>query len=65
LRLTSLSRFTFTDEQSQFILDFLYHNHRGTYNKIMTQNATNTARLPSWWTQSNTKAFRDLLRNGN
>ena len=58
--LTSLSRFTFTPQQTQFILDFLRHNHGEVYNKIM--QGTNT---PQWWRQSNTKQFRDLLKNAN
>lgn len=65
LRLTSLSRFTFTPQQSQFILDFLYHNQRAEYNNIMQDSYNNPANSPQWWRQSNTKKFRDLLRNAN
>jgi hypothetical protein len=49
LGLTSLSRFTFTPEQEQFILDFLYNNHRDVYNNLMQDTSgTNTTRPPFW-----------------
>lgn len=65
LRLTSLSRFTFTREQEQFILAFLQHNHRGVYDNLMHDSAGYPTNKPIWWKQSNTKIFRDLLRNAN
>ena len=65
LNLTSLSRFTFTPEQEQFILTYLLYNHRGFYDNIMQDVAGNPINQPAWWKQSNTKIFRDLLRNAN
>ena len=65
MSLTSLSRFTFTREQEQFILAFLQHNHRGVYDNLMHDSADYPTNKPVWWKQSNTKTFRDLLRNAN
>jgi hypothetical protein len=64
LGLSSLSRFTFTNEQSDFIKNFLYHNHRDIYNKLMIDH-NGVSDKPMWWKQDNTKKFRDLLRNAN
>jgi hypothetical protein len=33
--LSSLSKFTFTPEQEQYVLTFLLHNHRDIYDNIM------------------------------
>lgn len=60
--LTSLSRYTFTPDQEQYILTFLLHNHRPVYDNIML-NQPGNINQPQWWKQSNTKKFRDLLRN--
>jgi hypothetical protein len=65
LGLTSLSRFTFTPQQTRFILDFLFHNHREVYNNLMLDPYNHRLDSPQWWKQSNTKRFRDLLRNAN
>jgi len=62
LGLHSLSRFTFTPEQSLFILNFLFNNHIQVYNNIM--HNPYVYRRPLWSRQSNTKNFRDLLING-
>jgi len=62
LGLHSLSRFTFTSEQSLFILNFLFNNHIQVYNNIM--HNPYVYRRPLWSRQSNTKNFRDLLING-
>jgi hypothetical protein len=62
LNLVSLSRYTFTPQQSQFILDFLRNQHIDVYNNIM-QSTSGNDRPPLWWKQSNTSAFRNLLRN--
>lgn len=61
--LKGLSRYVFSSQQRQFLLDFLYHNDRELYNK-MTNYGRNT-NPPAWWQQENTKKFRDLLRNAN
>ena len=60
--LTSLSRYTFTPEQESYILQFLLHSHRNVYDNIMLGQVGNPDQ-PIWWKQSNTKSFRDLLRN--
>ena len=58
LGLSSLSRFVFTPNDQQVVLDFLRHHHPNVYNNIMQgQNQ------PQWWKQNNIRQFRDLLRN--
>jgi hypothetical protein len=45
--LSSLSRYTFTPNQEQYILSFLLHNHRPVYDNIM-QGQTGNADRPIW-----------------
>lgn len=45
--LSSLSRYTFTPNQEQYILSFLLHNHRAVYDNIM-QGQTGNADRPIW-----------------
>jgi hypothetical protein len=45
--LTSLSRYTFTPDQEQYILTFLLHNHRPVYDNIM-QNQPGNVNQPQW-----------------
>jgi hypothetical protein len=42
--LSSLSRYTFTTNQEQYILSFLFHNHRAVYDNIMQGPAGNVNR---------------------
>jgi len=63
--LHSLSRFTFNSDQEKYILSFLLFNHKDVYDKIVIRpgNSTNNEIVAQWGNQTNTKAFRDLLRN--
>lgn len=45
--LTSLSRYTFSPDQEQYILTFLLHNHRPIYDNIMSNRSGNIDQ-PQW-----------------
>lgn len=60
--LSSLSRFTFTPNQQQHILTFLFNNHINVYDNLML-GQTGYTNQPLWWKQGNNKSFIDLLRN--
>lgn len=62
----SLSRYTFTPRQEQYILTYLFHNHPNLYNTLVIDqfgSQHGNANLVGWWKQSNSRAFRDILRN--
>lgn len=64
LGLSSLSKYTFTPQQEQYVLTFLLYRHPDVYNNIM-QGQVGNLNEPQWWKQSNTKTFNQLLINGN
>jgi hypothetical protein len=45
--LNSLSRYTFSSDQEQYILTFLLHNHRPLYDNIMLDQSGNINK-PQW-----------------
>lgn len=59
--LSSLSRYTFTPEQTRYIMTYLRIHDRHLYLNLMHNRPTNST--PEWWRQSNTKEFRDALRD--
>lgn len=66
LGLTSLSRYTFTPRQEQYILTYLLHNHPNLYNTLMVDQiggVHGNPHLAGWWKQSNTQTFKDILIN--
>jgi hypothetical protein len=63
LGLIKLNRYTFTSEQSRFVLDFLYYNHREIYDIVYPYNSPYAQ--PLWHKINNNRDFTDLLKNAN
>lgn len=61
--LTQFSKFTFTREQEDYILTFLWYNHRNLYDNLML-GPNGYLDKPQWRKQANTKWFNNLLING-
>ena len=62
---STISRFMFTPQQEQYIMQHLFHTNRPVYEKIMDVGSSYTgpyADMPKWWNQSNSKNFRSCLR---
>jgi len=63
LKLTSLTRYVFSPQQEQYILAYLSHHHQDMYDNLMLHPATGLPGRPQWRKQSNTAAFRNILRD--